>query len=636
MIDGLEILGGKTGGNVPRKEKRAVIYLRVSTREQTERDGDPEGYSLPAQREACLRKAESLGATVVDEFPDRGESAKTADRPELQRLLTFITDEPVDFVIVHKVDRLARNRADDVAINLALQRAGVQLVSVTENIDETPSGVLLHGIMSSIAEFYSRNLANEVMKGTLQKVKAGGTPSRAPIGYRNVPLREDSSEVRTVVVDPERGPLVAWAFEAYATGEWTMLALLDELTDRGLRTLPGPHTPSKPLSSSQLHRMLHNPYYTGVVRYQGVVYHGSHQPLISRETWQRVQDVLVAKSLSREKERKHHHYLKGSVFCGACGSRLIVTHARSRRNVVYAYFSCLGRHTKRNDCTQQAVYIEEAEDWVADLYDDIALTPAEARQAEELLLGELRARQEETNKERSTQERRLLSLRNEQRKLLEAHYADAIPLDLLKSEQVRIGREVVAAERRLAAIDQGVELVVSNLQLALSLLTDCGSVYRQASPHVRRLFNQAFFKAIYIGDEGLVGHELAEPFGLLVGDELRQVVAMGEQANLSDQVDQALRREGQHPNRRGKKDPDPWSCSRGRGLNKSYVVGEGGFEPPTSCTQSTCATRLRYSPEPAAAAGRRPSVGRFSAHPGPAGPAGPRWPRRPRRWPPRT
>ena len=80
---------------------------------------------------------------------------------------------------MHKVDRLARNRADDVEINLAIRQAGAELVSVSENIDQTPSGLLLHGIMASSAEFYSRNLATEVIKGTTQKAKNGGTPGRA-------------------------------------------------------------------------------------------------------------------------------------------------------------------------------------------------------------------------------------------------------------------------------------------------------------------------------------------------------------------------------------------------------------------------------------------------------------------------
>src|SRR5579862_2450691 len=120
---------------------RAVLYLRVSTREQAERGGEKEGFSLPAQRDFCKRKAESLGATVIEEFVDRGESAKTADRPELQRMLAFIAEERVEYVIVHKVDRLARNRFDDVQIDLAIRTAGGTLVSCMENIDETPSEI---------------------------------------------------------------------------------------------------------------------------------------------------------------------------------------------------------------------------------------------------------------------------------------------------------------------------------------------------------------------------------------------------------------------------------------------------------------------------------------------------------------
>ena len=90
----------------------AVSYLRVSTREQAERGGTEEGFSIPAQRDANRRKATSIGALVVKEFVDRGESARSANRPELQRMLRYLKDTPdIDYVIVHKLDRLARNRA---------------------------------------------------------------------------------------------------------------------------------------------------------------------------------------------------------------------------------------------------------------------------------------------------------------------------------------------------------------------------------------------------------------------------------------------------------------------------------------------------------------------------------------------
>ena len=192
----------------------AVIYLRVSTKDQAGRGGEAEGFSIPAQRDACLRKAEQMGAQVVGEFVDAGESARSANRPELQKMLGAVKTHNISFVIVHKVDRLSRNRVDDVEINLQLQSAGVQLVSCTENIDETPSGMLLHGIMSSIAEFYSRNLATEAKKGMLQKAKSGGTPGMAPFGYLNVHERDENGRVARVVrPDPDRAEWVTWIFE---------------------------------------------------------------------------------------------------------------------------------------------------------------------------------------------------------------------------------------------------------------------------------------------------------------------------------------------------------------------------------------------------------------------------------------
>jgi len=110
---------------------------------------------------------------------------------------------------------------------------------------------LLHGIMSSIAEFYSRNLATEVVKGMTQKVKTGGTPGKPPLGYRNARIiNAEGREVRTIELDPERADLIRWAFEAYATGEWTLTGLLQELEARGLTNpdaeVPGPAGPTEP------------------------------------------------------------------------------------------------------------------------------------------------------------------------------------------------------------------------------------------------------------------------------------------------------------------------------------------------------------------------------------------------------
>jgi site-specific DNA recombinase len=144
----------------------------------------------------------------------------------------------VDYVILDKIDRFARNRRDDANLMFEMKACGAQLVSVKENIDETPAGELLHAIMAGIAEFCSRNLGTEAVKGMTQKAKTGGTPGKAPLGYLNVPKRVEGREVRSVELDPERAPLVKWPFEQYATGQWSLITLSEALADEGLTSLP--------------------------------------------------------------------------------------------------------------------------------------------------------------------------------------------------------------------------------------------------------------------------------------------------------------------------------------------------------------------------------------------------------------
>ena len=567
-----------------------MVYVRVSPgKGQAAKVDEPDGYSLPAQIGACKRKAASLKAAVIEEFVERSESAKTADRPELQRMLQFVKDNNVKYVIVHKVDRLARNRVDDALINLALKQAGAQLVSVSENIDETPSGLLLHGIMSSIAEFYSRNLATEVIKGCVQKAKSGGTPGKAPLGYLNVRQMVNGLEGRTVEIDPTRAPLMTWAFKTYATGDWTIRTLLAELTERGLTTVPGPRTPGRPLTVSHLHRLLRHPYYIGIVRYQGVLYEGKHEQLVDHDTWQRVQELLTAKHLTGERHREHPHYLKGSIYCGQCGSRLIVCHAKGRGGT-YPYFICIGRQQKRTDCKLRALHIEKVEAAIARHYATVQLKEKELVDVRAFLEEELSGLRLEAERERRVQDRRLVGLFAERKKLLDAHYADAIPLDLLKSEQERLRREIDSAEGRLAEVEGDFKKAESNLKRALTRVGDCETAYREASGPLRRQFNLAFFRRLVIDDEYTVSGELAEPFDALLGDELRRAVAVRASQGLQDGIREVMRQreaEGivieneQHPREPERPLVDAASTTDsffGGGFSTEHLVRESGPE----------------------------------------------------------
>ena len=478
--------------------KRAVSYIRVSTREQAQRGGSEEGFSLPAQREANKRKAQSMGALVVKEFADRGESARSANRPELQKMLAYLKEDGgIDYVIVHKLDRLARNRADDVEINRAFEEAGVRLVSTSENIDQTPGGMLLHGIMSSIAEFYSRNLANEVIKRMGEKARNGGTLGKAPLGYVNVRARDENGrEVRTVELDQQRAPLLRFAFSEYATGNWTVSQLAKHLAGLGLDVPATPSKPARPITKGRLHTLLRHPYYKGVVQFQGVEYAGAHEPLVDEETWQAVQAVLGSHR-SGERERMHNHFLKSTVVCGRCGSRLLVQNTKNGKGVLYPYFIC-ARRQRLHDCAFKAVLIEVVEAQMQEVYRRLYVSEADRQEIERYLLAELaRIEGEKDRNVRSLTVRRT-NLEDERRRLLQAHYGGAVPLELLKEEQDRLGRELTGIQRQLDAYQADAKLVRAHVEQALDLLEDCYRLYMAAPDHLRKQLNQVFFERVLV------------------------------------------------------------------------------------------------------------------------------------------
>ncbi len=481
--------------------QHAIAYIRVSTKEQAERGGFEEGFSIPAQREAIHHTAAEAGARIVEEFIDAGETATNSRRPELQRMLSFIKTNRVDLCIVHKLDRLARNREDDVAIHLALRQAGVTLASVTENIDETPTGMLLHGIMSTIAEFYSRNLAGEVTKGLRQKAAAGGTVSKAPLGYINVRERDTQGrEVRTVTVDPERAPLVAWAFEAYAAGNRSLSELAEELKVRGLTSLPTPKRPAKLIRVSTLQRMLRNPYYKGDVVYKGARHLGTHDRLVKPTVWSKVQDVLDAHNLAGDRTQNHEHYLKGSLYC-QCGAKLTINHAKSSRGEVYPYFICLGRHSGKTSCERQAVLVSTVEALVAEHYRSLEISP-EVSDALTGMIDEIFDRIDtESDAQRHELNRQKERLEDEQLKLLQAHYADAITLPVLKKEQHRLAGHLADIEQRLGAYQVGRADAKIRLRAYLHLATNAHAFYTHCEPAKRRLCNQAFFTKIILTED---------------------------------------------------------------------------------------------------------------------------------------
>ena len=591
--------------------RRAVSYLRVSTARQARRGGgDVEGFSIPAQREANRNKAASMGAIIVKEFKDGGESGtSTTKRGDLNAMLEYLDEHEVDYVIVHKLDRLARNRGDDADISRALQGRKVRLVSTTEPIDETPAGMLLHGILASMNEFYSRNLSIEVLKGMTMKARSGGTTSRAPLGYRNLQtVDSEGRELRTVVVDPERSEHITWAFRKYATGNSSLGDIATELAARGLRTLATPKIPSKPVSETTLHKILTNPYYKGIVTFQGVQYPGRHEPLIDEETFDMVQVILASRRFG-ERTKTHEHFLKSTLYCGKCGARMFVQKAKSKTGVVYPYFVCGGRHNKTTDCDMSAILIAKIEEQVEAIYDRLlaTLTPSFRAELEAVIRAEFEVERRYAERNRQELDVERQKLEREQERLLQAHYSDAIPLDLMKREQDRISAALRHNAAQAAKLRENLEYNERLLHEAIELIDNCARAYRLADDHIKKLFNQVFFERIYVREDGTLRADTNEPFATITSPGTRHLVSKSALKRDSGRNTKS----GTTPRgRAAMTDRSASTISRKTtlvvpttsdvklvgGLRKTDLVDLRGLEPLTPCMPCRCATNCATGP----------------------------------------
>ena len=495
--------------------KRAVLYLRVSSRGQLETDYDEDGLSIAAQRERCAQKAAEFGAVVVDEYIERAESAKTNQRPELNIMLKRIKEQrDIDYVICWKVDRFARNRRDDANMLFEIELAGARLISATENIDQTPAGRLMHGMLASFAEYYSRNLANEVLKGSTEKAKRGGTPGRARLGYLNV--REQlpqGGEVRTIAIDPERAPLIRWAFETYATGLYSTADMTLLLDARGLRTRGDRRRAPQALGQSSIHDMLSSPYYAGIVTYRGKNYPGRHEPLISEELFDRVQAVLQSHNHAGERDRTHLHYLKGTIRCGTCGARLVYSQNKGNGGI-YEYFVC--PYYQNGKCPQGYQPVDLVEAAIENHYRGVAITDAEREEIRQAITNDLSERAKVAQQEIDRCHGVLDEVKEQERKLLNMHYEDRITGELFDDEQNRLRQRRQDAETLIARLNLGYQDIAATLDLALEILgEDLYDLYQRADDTIRRLLNQAIFNALYVCDETITATELTGPFAAL-------------------------------------------------------------------------------------------------------------------------
>lgn len=301
--------------------KNAAIYARYSSHGQQEQ-------SIDGQLCDCYAFAERQGYTIVGEYIDRALTGRNDDRPDFQRMLADARKKQFQCIIVWKLDRFARNRYDSAVHKAELKKYGVRVVSATENITDEPEGIMLEGLLESLAEYYSANLSKHVKRGMRECVLAGNyTGGIPPYGFK--------VENKKLVADENTAPVIWYVFEQYAKGV-PKKVIIDELNKRSVLSYSG-----RALTINSLQNALRNPKYIGKYLYNGQEVTGGREALISEEVFNAVQNRLDAvKRAPAAGKAKQEYLLQGKAFCGNCGAPLVGESGRERHGGHYYYYAC--------------------------------------------------------------------------------------------------------------------------------------------------------------------------------------------------------------------------------------------------------------------------------------------------------
>lgn len=358
------------------KEIKVVAYARVSSKEQAEKE-----LSIPAQFEAIRNYCKQKGWKLVHEYIDAGNSAKTDERPEFQRMIAMAKrpNRGFDAIIVHKVDRFSRNRDDHVIYKSLLKKIGVTVYSVTEQADpETPHGFLLEGIMEVISEFYNMNLKTETMKGMKENAKRGyHNGGQAPYGYRTAQVKEVGGRTKSVwVLGPdEEVNTVRRIFDLYVRQNKGYRATAFTLNEEGV-----PSPSGKLWSWSTIWHILHNPAYIGQKVWnkhdygtgkkkkppeEWIISTEGQPVIIDRDTFYAVPEKSKQRNYSEGAFRStgpSMYLLRGMLICHECGVRMVTgSNSKSSRGKT-RYYQCGTYHRKGvNACHRNAIYKDAIE-----------------------------------------------------------------------------------------------------------------------------------------------------------------------------------------------------------------------------------------------------------------------------------
>ena len=458
-------------------EKQFFSYIRVSTSKQGER-----GVSLKEQLDAITRYAQNHGLQIARSFEER-ESAAKRGRPIFLDMLRLLRRGKAHGVIIHKIDRSARNLKDWADLG-DLMDIGVEVHFVNESLDlNTRGGRLSADIQAVVAADFIRNLREETKKGFYGRLKQGLYPIAAPIGYL------DRGGGQPKAPDPVKAPLILEAFELYATGTHSLPRLIEAMYNRGLTNSRG----SK-LTLNGMSTILNNPFYVGLIRIRktGELFPGVHTPIVGNKPFDMVQQILRGRRVPRL--LKHDFVFRRLVRCHGCGFNLIAELQRG-----HVYYRC---HTR--DCVRCTFREEEIDRTVAEALRPLALDEQEREYARSWITA---ARLDKTNRQANELEncrQALAQIRERLSRLADAYIDGVFDQRILEEKRASLLFEEAGLKKRMADIEAGRSDSLARLEKFLEHTKAASTLYDLALPPEKRDFVKKLTSNIGVSGENIV------------------------------------------------------------------------------------------------------------------------------------
>lgn len=439
--------------------KNYFSYVRVSTQRQGQY-----GTSLTEQLSSIERYAERFNLQISKRYEERETAAKLG-RPVFLEMLKALRQGRANGIIVHKIDRSARNLKDWADLG-ALIDSGVEVHFANESLDlNSRGGRLSADIQAVVAADYIRNLREETKKGIYGRLKQGLFPFPARVGYL------DAGRGEAKRVDPVQAPLVRQTFEFYTTGNIGLNALVEKMYEAGLRNKGGGK-----VSRAGLVCMLKNPFYTGLIRIErtGETFAGVHQPIIPLSLFKAVQNVFAGKRIP--KVRRHFFLFRRVIRCRRCKNLLIPE--RQKGNV---YYRC-----QTKNCPQKCLREETIEQRLLAIYQRLQFTGEEYEQLKAEAVRYLKDEPQWDEEIKKQLAMELVNIETRLAKLADAYVDEVFDKETYFSKKKELLLKQQEIKEKLAQKNGDTAEVINKLNEFLELLKSVYLSYESADAEEKR------------------------------------------------------------------------------------------------------------------------------------------------------